>query len=71
MKKQIMIEGMSCGHCVKHVQNALSELAGVGNVTVDLKDKNAIVELTAEVSDADLKNVVEEAGYDVVSIVKL
>ena len=71
MKRQINIEGMSCGHCVKHVQEALKEIAGVGEVTVHLKDKHAIVELRNEVSDSDLKNAVEEAGYDVISIVKL
>lgn len=71
MKKQINIEGMSCGHCVKHVEEALKEIAGVANVTVDLKGKNAIVELNNEVADSELKNAVEEAGYDVVSVVKL
>lgn len=71
MKKQINIEGMSCEHCVKHVKNALTELNGVGEVSVDLKGKKAVVEFTGEVSDADLKLAVEDAGYDVVSIASL
>lgn len=36
MKKTISIKGMSCGHCQRRVQNALSELQGVESVTVDL-----------------------------------
>ncbi len=71
MKKQINIEGMSCGHCVKHVEEALREVNGVAEVTVDLKGKNAIVTLGRDVADSELKNAVEEAGYDVVSVVSL
>lgn len=68
MKKLINIEGMSCGHCVKHVEEALSELNGVIKVEVNLKDKNAVVELGQEVEDSKLKEAIEEAGYDVVAI---
>lgn len=68
MTKKISIEGMSCGHCVKHVKEALSELAGVSNVDVSLENKSAVIETTAEVADADIKFAVEDAGYDVVGI---
>lgn len=68
MKKQISIEGMSCGHCVKHVEGALSEVNGVTKVDVNLKDKYAIVELEHEVSDSVLKEAIEEAGYEAVAI---
>jgi copper ion binding protein len=68
MKKLITIEGMSCGHCVKHVEEALSELSGVAKVEVSLKDKNAVVELNQEVEDSKLKEAIEEAGYEVVAI---
>lgn len=68
MKKQINIEGMSCGHCVKHVESALMEISGVEKVDVSLKDKNAIVELKQEVEDSKLKEAIEEAGYEAVAI---
>ena len=71
MKKQVNIEGMSCGHCVNHVAEALKQINGVTNVTVDLKGKNAIVELSKDVSDAEFKNSIEDAGYDVISVVNL
>ncbi|WP_026478093.1 heavy-metal-associated domain-containing protein [Alkaliphilus transvaalensis] len=64
MKKKIMIEGMSCGHCSNHVKDALMELEEVKEVTVDLAGKNAVVELSQEVTDEVLKEVIEEAGYD-------
>ncbi|MDD2480595.1 MAG: copper ion binding protein [Lutispora sp.] len=68
MKKQINIEGMSCGHCVKHVEEALKEIAGISGVTVSLEGKYAIVELNADADDSKLKEAVEEAGYDVTGI---
>ncbi len=71
MKKQLNIEGMSCGHCVKHVEEALKEVPGVAKVAVDLKEKKAVVELSGDVAEATLKNAVEDAGYDVVSVVEL
>lgn len=71
MKKKINIEGMSCEHCVKHVTNALNELENVTKVTVDLKGNNAVVELSNDVSEDEIKNVIVDAGYDVVSIIDL
>ncbi len=71
MKKKINIEGMSCMHCVKHVEEALGELAGVSKVTVDLQEKNAVVEFSNGVENEKLKEAVEEAGYDVTGITDL
>ncbi|WP_026893578.1 heavy-metal-associated domain-containing protein [Clostridiisalibacter paucivorans] len=67
MKKSIMIEGMSCQHCVMAVKKALNELSGVKEVDVDLQGKKAEVQVE-NVSNDDLKKAVEEAGYDVVEI---
>lgn len=71
MKKEIKIEGMSCGHCVKRVENALNELTGVTQVTVSLDESKAVIELSQDISDAVLRDVVDDAGYDVISITAL
>ena len=68
MKKTLIIDGMACGHCVMHVKNALSKVDGVTNVEVELESKKATVTLEKEVSDLELKVVVEEAGYQVVEL---
>ncbi|MCT8978605.1 copper ion binding protein [Clostridium sp. CX1] len=68
MKKKIIVEGMSCGHCVNHVKNALEELNGVTSVTVDLESKTAVVEASGELSDETIKAAIEDAGYEVVSV---
>ncbi|MEF9959174.1 MAG: heavy metal translocating P-type ATPase [Niameybacter sp.] len=67
MTKHIVIEGMSCGHCSGRVEKALNALEGV-SATVDLEAKTATVQLSKEVSDLELKQAVEKAGYDVVRI---
>lgn len=71
MLKKILIEGMSCNHCVNHVNEALKEIYGVKSVKVDLKGKNALVELEEDVEDEKFKEAIEDAGYEVVGIEKL
>ena len=66
MKKKILIEGMSCNHCVAHVKEALEGLEGVTCVEVNLEEKYATVE--TNVSNDMLKDAIEEEGYDVVKI---
>jgi len=67
MKKIMLVEGMSCQHCVKAVTNALTSLEGVSNVKVDLESKKVEVE-GENLVDQLLKEAVEDAGYDVVEI---
>ena len=67
MKKQLSIEGMSCMHCQKHVQDALNAIDGV-HAGVDLENAVAEVQLTNEVSDEALKQAVADAGYTVTAI---
>lgn len=68
MKKIMIIDGMSCGHCINHVTRALEELDGVLKVDVDLQGKSAILELKKDLGDGVLQEAVEDAGYDVVEI---
>lgn len=66
MKKEMIIEGMSCSHCSGRVEKALNELDGV-QAKVDLENKTAFIELTKDVSDAELTKAVTDAGYEVSS----
>lgn len=66
MKKTINIEGMSCGHCVAHVKEALGELKDTKVIEVSLENKHAVVD--TDISDNEIISVIDEAGYEVVSI---
>ncbi len=68
MKKKISIDGMSCSHCVSHVENALKQLEGVSKVSVSLDEKCAVVKMKDEIPDNILTDAVKDAGYEVVGI---
>lgn len=67
MKKVLSIEGMSCGHCVVHVREALESVAGVAKADVDLGKRQAVVE-GPSLDDAAMKAAVSEAGYEITAI---
>ncbi len=64
MKKTILVDGMMCRHCVKHVKDALEGVDGVKSAEVSLENKTAVVELTKEVGNDVLLAAVTEAGYE-------
>ncbi len=68
MKKKVLIEGMTCNHCVKHVAEALNEIDGISNVSVKLEEKYALLDADSNDLDEAIKFAVNEAGYEVVGI---
>lgn len=68
MKKLVTIEGMCCDHCAARVEKALSAVSGVVSADVKLKKNLAVIRSRDEVSDEEIKKVVEEAGYKVTGI---
>ncbi len=65
MEKIIYIEGMSCAHCSRRVENALNELDGV-SATVNLEEKSATLTCTKEVSMDTIQEAIEDAGFTLV-----
>ena len=66
-QRTIRISGMHCRNCANSVTNALNAIDGV-SAKVSLKDNTAEVSVDRTVDDADLKQAVEKAGFEVVSI---
>jgi copper chaperone len=67
MKKTLIVEGMSCGHCEKAVKESLRELDEILDVKVNLDTKEVIVE-GDNLNDKRLKEQIDEAGYEVKKI---
>lgn len=67
MKKIVHIEGMSCMHCKKHVEDALNAIEGL-DAHVDLEKAIAEIEMKNKLSNNKIKEVVDQAGYKVTSI---
>lgn len=63
MKIKLNIEGMMCEHCANAAKQALSEVAGVESVKVDLKKKSAKVKCDDSIDTALLIKAVADAGY--------
>lgn len=63
---RIKIEGMSCGHCMKAVTDALNNLPGVSKVQVSLEQAQADFHAGEDLDMAAVKKAVEDAGYKVV-----
>lgn len=69
MKKKILVNGMSCGHCVNHLKTALAEdIEGIEVIEVSLEDKCAIVDMQENVSEESLRLLIEDLGYELVGI---
>lgn len=67
--KTIDIEGMSCGHCVKWITEALMKIDGVADAKISLEAKNAIVDYDeGKVTEDMMKSAIEQAGYTVKGI---
>ena len=67
MKKKILVEGISCVHCVNHVTEALMQI-GAKDVVVNIDKKLATAEISDNITDEVIKAAIEEVGYDVVQI---
>ncbi|MFN2267861.1 MAG: heavy-metal-associated domain-containing protein, partial [Desulfonatronovibrio sp.] len=55
---EIKIEGMSCQHCVKAVEQALGELDGISSIKVSLEDNNAVFETNGRTSMEQIKQAI-------------
>ena len=69
MEKKLLIEGMSCKHCVHHVETALTEdIKGIDVKEVSLDGKYALVDMDDSVNEAELKALIEDLGFELKSI---
>lgn len=64
MKKVIKIEGMGCDHCIISVKEALDKIEGLEILEVKLGE--ATVEIKEEKLMNEVKENLEDAGYEVI-----
>ena len=70
MKETVKIEGMMCGHCEAAVKKSLEAIDGVDRAEVSHETGTAVLTLSKEVADADVRKAVEDKDYKFVSIEK-
>jgi len=61
---KLKITGMTCGHCQKRVETALTQVPGVFSAVVDLQDATAEVDYDDDTATIEqLTAAVAKAGY--------
>ncbi len=63
MKTSLIVTGMTCQNCVKHVTSAIRAVPGVTDVQVDLA--SGVAEVTGIADTSELIAAVQEEGYGV------
>ncbi|MEV0081673.1 heavy-metal-associated domain-containing protein [Saccharopolyspora sp. NPDC050642] len=58
------VTGMTCDHCVRSVTEEITKIGSVSDVRVDLPTGAVTVRSGEPVNDADVREAVEEAGYE-------
>ncbi|WP_375386596.1 heavy-metal-associated domain-containing protein [uncultured Microbacterium sp.] len=64
----VLVDGMTCAHCVTSVTEEIAAIDGVEAVHVDLNPGGAssvAVRTTSPIDPASIRAAVEEAGYTV------
>jgi copper chaperone len=59
---KLKVPKMSCGHCVRTVEEAVRSVDPTARVDVDLADKIVAVETSAP--EQTISDVIQPAGYD-------
>ena len=62
----LMITGMRSDDCLRSVMNAIQDLPCIGYVEVSLETGEASIEHTTMVSEGDIRQIIEKAGYPTV-----
>lgn len=63
MSQKFEVAGMTCGHCVQAVKNAVQDVDPQAQVTVDLETGH--VDVASAQARTDLVAAIENAGYTV------
>ncbi|MBE5943770.1 MAG: heavy metal translocating P-type ATPase [Lachnospiraceae bacterium] len=69
MEKTMKIEGMMCGHCEARVKKVLEALPQVDEAIVSHVEGTAVLKLNADITNDELKKIIEDQDYKVVEVV--
>ena len=64
-EKEIKVVGMHCPSCVAAVELCLKDVDGIDDAKADLNSGITKITMSNEVTDSDIAEAVEEAGFKV------
>ena len=62
------IDGMSCQHCIKNLKNGLLDVDGIMKADVSLEKKSTSIETERDFSEDELREIIDELGFELVSV---
>lgn len=68
VKITVGIEGMACGMCEAHINDAVRNAFSVKKVTSSHTKKQTVIIAEEDIAEQELKRVVANVGYEVVSV---
>lgn len=67
-KYTVMVEGMQCGMCEAHVNDAVRRALPVKKVTSSHAKKQTVILSEEPISEATLQKIIHDTGYQVLSV---
>ena len=68
IKLTVGIEGMACGMCEAHINEAVRNAFSVKKVTSSHTKKQTVIISENDIPEQELKNAIAKTGYEVVSV---
>ncbi|MCM1499060.1 MAG: heavy-metal-associated domain-containing protein [Clostridium sp.] len=68
VKITLGIEGMACGMCEAHINEAVRTAFPVKKVTSSHTKKQTVIIAEQDIPEQELKDTITKAGYDAVSV---
>ena len=69
-KITIQVEGMACGMCETHVNDAVRKAFPIKKVTSSHKKKETVIFAETDIDEAALRSAIEATGYTVMAVSK-
>ena len=66
--KNLNLAGLHCNGCAKRIQNAFEAMKQVKSCVVSYENQNAVLKLRKALTDEQIKEVVSDLGFEVLSI---
>lgn len=68
IKITVGVEGMACGMCEAHINEAVRNAFSVKKVTSSHTKKQTVIIVESDVDEQKLKDVIAKSGYEAVSV---
>lgn len=68
MEMKVIVEGMQCNNCAKHVKEALINVQGITYAEVNVEDKSVVIRSNSFVSEEAIKAAINGEKYKVIEI---